>query len=216
MPTAIWKADEKIHALLREVADAHHPHLEEARILVLLRDHGARRRGRDVLGTAAKASPKDKALLGEEVDFIVTLSAEHWHEMEYRERRALLDHELCHCGRDEIEKKVRDPETGRKTTVTVYNWAMRGHDVEEFTAILGRHGAWRPELEDFARAARQLELFERPDSYEGSARADEDVEAKLDRLLEGVPGVQKNVTITAAVAPTLREASRRMKAAAGA
>jgi hypothetical protein len=35
-----------------------------------------------------------------------------------------------------------------------------GHDVEEFTAIVAKHGAWMPDLADFFKASAETPLFE--------------------------------------------------------
>ena len=65
-----------------------------------------------------------------------------WEKFDSRQGRIILDHELCHfAGQDDH---------GR--------WGRAGHDVEEFTAILKRHGLWSAELEVFVTAARQREL----------------------------------------------------------
>ena len=50
---------------------------------------------------------------------------------------ALVEHELYHCG------LARDPETGepKETRDGMPKYAIRGHDVEEFTGVVARYGA---------------------------------------------------------------------------
>ena len=36
---------------------------------------------------------------------------------------------------------------------------MRAHDVEEFSAIIKRHGLWKGDLEEFGKVIRQGDLF---------------------------------------------------------
>jgi hypothetical protein len=130
---------------------AHHTDLaaQDARLCILMRSPAATRRGKTVLGTAAKASAKDCALLGEDVQFIITLSQDDWKVMPDRQKRALLDHELCHC-RAEVDD---DGET---------KWSLAGHDIEEFTDILKRHGAWNDSIVQVVEVLQQLDLFGDP------------------------------------------------------
>src|SRR6185503_11644455 len=66
------------------------------------------------------------------------------------QRRALLDHELCHGARQHDAKgePVYD-ERGRPV------YRLRKHDIEEFTAIVSRHGCYKADLENFAAAIRR-------------------------------------------------------------
>jgi hypothetical protein len=54
-------------------------------------------------------------------------------------QEALLDHELQHCsaGTDDAGNKV---------------WYIQGHDVEDFHAIIRRHGLWSPALKKIETA----------------------------------------------------------------
>ena len=126
---------------LRDLIEAHHEHLSDARIVVLFRDPPSMSKGKLVLGTARKGTPAERALAAEEPDFVLMLAAGPWRSATVAQRLALLDHELCHC--------VGDTENG---------WSMRGHDVEDFTEIIERHGLWKEDLEEFGSAVRQLEL----------------------------------------------------------
>jgi hypothetical protein len=68
-------------------------------------------------------------------DYVITLAAKPWTQLDEAQRRALLDHELSHCVGEE------DPESGE------IRWTLRGHDFEDFCAVVERHGAWTPSLE---------------------------------------------------------------------
>lgn len=67
---------------------------------------------------------------------------------------ALLEHELYHCG-----QKVNDgtPVFSRETGLP--QWAIRGHDVEEFIGVVRRYGkdaaGWQ--VAEMVRAAAQYE-----------------------------------------------------------
>ena len=85
-----------------------------------------------------------------ELQLLVEVNWEAWFLLTPAQKVALIDHELCHFGREEDEK------TGEVTYVTL------PHDVEEFAAVVQRWGIWKHDLERFARAvtdAPQGELF---------------------------------------------------------
>jgi putative metallopeptidase len=205
MSATIWKCtDDRVLNLLSEVRNAHHSDLDEARIVVLFREPAAKKGGKTTLGTMAKASAKDRALLGEEdVDYILTLSSEDWHPASERWRRALLDHELSHCLRVEKEDKDGDP---------IVAWGTRGHDIEEFNAVLERHGAWKDDIAETVRILKQLPLFSEAQSQ---GEWERETGAKIDKILAdaGVPEdqIQRDVTLTAAHRPILEEAARKLR-----
>jgi hypothetical protein len=165
----IWRCtDDRVLNLLAEVRKAHHSDLAEARIVVLFREPAAKKGGKTTLGSMAKASAKDRALLGkEDIDYILTLSSEDWHEGSDRWHRALLDHELSHCidrGKlepilDENGQITRDVHDNPVEAIPEHKWSLRGHDIEEFNTILERHGAWKDDIAETVRILKQLPLF---------------------------------------------------------
>lgn len=140
-----------LYALLRDLVDAHHPELADAKIaLAWNRSWQPDVDGRVTLGQCKKVGDLEREvadLAG--YDFIIILRQVFWDDemVTDQQRRALLDHELCHAAvkLDEHGDPVID-ERGR----TVYR--LRKHDVEEFTAISERYGCWKSDLEAFARA----------------------------------------------------------------
>lgn len=137
-----------MYQLLNELVAAHHEDLVEARIaLAWCTSWKADVDGIVTLGKCRKASDLDREL--SEWDFIILLSREFWRDQMVTDvqRRALLDHELCHAAMsldEQGEPKV--DERGR----VVYR--VRKHDLEEFTAIAERYGCWKRDLETFNRA----------------------------------------------------------------
>jgi Putative phage metallopeptidase len=73
--------------------------------------------------------------------FLIELPLDVWNALPADSREALLDHELCHCLVDE------DPQTGALKP------KLAGHDLEEFVAVVRRHGLWKPDVEAMAKAA---------------------------------------------------------------
>ncbi len=71
--------------------------------------------------------------------FLMEIAWDTWQALSGPQRIALVDHELTHIGQD---------------------GEIVGHDVEEFAEIIGRHGAWKPDLTAFLEASRQQPLFQ--------------------------------------------------------
>ena len=119
---------EMVQQLVRDF----HPNLMMAKIGVIFRDEAPSSGGNEVWAKAAKADAKTNALLegaGQDtLDFLIWIAQNVWDHLETDQRRALIDHELTHCGGFEG------------------SWQMRGHDFEEFTDIVERYGFWRPSL----------------------------------------------------------------------
>ncbi len=82
------------------------------------------------LGRVKRVGDDIKATTADAPDFIVTVWDQWWFDADDNQRRALVDHLLCHCGYRVLEKKSY----------------LRHHDFEGFRAEVERHGAWSPEL----------------------------------------------------------------------
>lgn len=142
---------ERIYPMLEEIIAAHHDHLVDARIaLAWATAWKADADGIITLGKCKKASDLDRELMA--FDFVILLNRGFWYDLRVKDhqRRALLDHELCHASvkYDEAGDVAVD-ERGR----TVYR--IRKHDIEEFSAIVERHGTYKADLERFAQALRR-------------------------------------------------------------
>lgn len=153
-----------LHALLQSLVEKHHAHLAEAKIALLWRlNWKADADGHLILGQARKASDVDKEL--HNYDFAILLNYEVWASADFNkdQKRALVDHELCHCVR--ATTKDGDPkfdERGRPL------WRLRGHDLEEFDQIVIRHGCWKRHIEAFANAALKRGPLYKNDAVEAA------------------------------------------------
>src|SRR5262249_31231197 len=96
---------------------------------------------------------------GDSIDpfFVMLITKPAWDKMKKAQREALVDHELCHMDIDD--------ETGRPM--------IKPHEVEEFNAIVRRHGLWEESLELFFKSAKQipLPLKEKPAKVKKAAAA---------------------------------------------
>lgn len=146
MATQITRAHDA-ERLAQPIIDHHHPSLRGARILYCFTTAKRTRHGRTVYATAQKLSPVDRFLTSdtedseEGADFLVLIGAEEWASLSTPQKKALVDHELSHCVRDEEGVS-----------------GIVGHDLEEFRAIVERHGLWMPDVRAMADTMRQLTL----------------------------------------------------------
>jgi hypothetical protein len=125
---AEWKkADSEVIEMANVIIKAHHKHLEKARIGFSFRSEAIRSRGRATIGKAQKVP--DRMRLYVEYDFLIWLAQDYWDKGDYKFRKALIDHELCHCGYDDNG-----------------NPCMVPHDIEEFYDIVSRHGEWSADV----------------------------------------------------------------------
>ena len=146
-----------VERIAEQLIRRHHRHLLDVPIRYLFRDKAVVSRGRVVLGKARKVSGLAAHLVHlvrkdeppDQVEFfVIEIARDGWEGLTEAQRAALVDHELCHLGVD-----IPDDATSDRKLV------LRGHDLEEFAAVVERHGMWRPAIEDF-RAAAQLTLEE--------------------------------------------------------
>jgi hypothetical protein len=138
----------------------YHPHLEEASILYLFTTQERKKCDRVRLASAKKFSAMERYLSSLHVDaeasasidagadFLILFDVKQWSILRDDQRVALVDHECCHCARFEVITRHDDVELV---------WGIKGHDVEEFHAVLERHGFWQPDIQTMAQVV-QLKL----------------------------------------------------------
>ena len=129
----------------------------EARIDWLLKRDEKTRGGRQVLGTAHMPKVQGDlnpcfrwmlaSLFRRDSDFLIILDKSYWLDSSARLREILVFHELSHCihKRDKFGDLVYDMDERPV-------WALKGHDVEEFTSVVSRYGAWNDEIKQFCAA----------------------------------------------------------------
>lgn len=181
------KEGKPIFVMLNELIEKHHEHLTNARIaLAWNTTWKADVDGHTKLGQTKKASDLDRELAP--YDFVIMLRKEFFemHDTTEAQKRALLDHELCHadCRYDREGEPLVDAK-GR----TIYR--LRKHDLEEFSAVVGRHGIYKRDIEAFFSAAKRdrqgnlVDITGRKRPGNGTAVEDESEKgerAALDRL----------------------------------
>ena len=93
-----------------------------------MRDEATQSGGKTVVAKVSKVPDKLKPYIPDELDILITISEDQWIRAEAEQRKAIIDHELCHI----INKDV--------------GWGIRAHDVEEFAVIIDRYGLWNGDL----------------------------------------------------------------------
>ncbi len=144
----------------------HHRHLVDngyVRIEYVFRGECATSMGRDIWGKARKVTGLNAFIAREETGemdlaepepfFVIEIAWDIWTTLTGRQKVALVDHELSHCQMAENKDGDMVP-------------ALTGHDLEEFTEIVRRHGLWNKGTEHFAKvAADQLSLLDAPGGH---------------------------------------------------
>ena len=133
-----------------------HENLAAARIALAWRLRTKEDRDRKiVLGKCLKVTDLQKEF--HTYDFIILLNQEYWVRFDAKQKLALVDHELCHARPDLGNTGAqKTDERGRLV------WRHRKHDIEEFREIVQRHGCYKADLEEFAKAIRDRELVQQP------------------------------------------------------
>lgn len=137
-----------------------------------LRDHGPsvaflfrvgewKEQGRTILGTCSMPTVQGRhrplfAWMLEQVvgfipDFLFTFNRDWWEQATERQREILTFHEMEHAG--QAKDIFGEPRFSRATGEPV--WTITPHDVEEFTSVVRRYGAWDDGLVAFMAACNQ-------------------------------------------------------------
>lgn len=141
-----WSVCAEADPFVKDLVKAHHPHLAKARLVCLGKPKGPKAPRElvvvKVVTKQANALLKAVDPLSRQFDYALEVPLDVWTRMDRTQRTQVLDHALCHCaGQDD---------KGR--------WGLRVHDVEEFAAMLRRHGGYTAALREFIKEARQLSL----------------------------------------------------------
>ena len=161
-----------MYRLLEELVAAHHEDLTQARIaLAWCTSWKPDVDGIVTLGKCRKASDLDRELAA--FDFVILLRQSFWQDplVTDVQRRALLDHELCH-GTVKLDQHGEPVEDERGRLV----YRLRKHSIEEFTEVIERYGTYKSDLEYFDRAIERARQ-KADDQWVGYTSLQEDLRA---------------------------------------
>lgn len=164
-------------ALMEEIRAAHHPHLADVKVAMAWR-LGWRPDADGVLclGRCRKRGDLDREL--DSFDFVILLNKDAWQTLNTNERRALIDHELCHA--TVVIDADDNPKLDDQDRLVC---RIRKHDVEEFKAVTERHGLWTSHLAELAQAA--INDAQRPLLAEAEKSADQSDGDGSDKAADG-------------------------------
>lgn len=151
MPNKYEEAIE-VRKIAKPLVENRHTHLQDAKILYLFREKAWKSKGELTFGQATKLGGKTKALSGigydhDGFDFLIEIAKKEFEQMEKTQKEALVNHELCHCIKDENGK-----------------WKTVNHDFEGFRSELKDYGFWTNKLQFLKRDLKQMSLFEEHES----------------------------------------------------
>lgn len=115
-------------------------HLKRANILYLFTS--ADRVGKEGAAQAARFPRKLHPGARTKYDFVIAFAQPVWHRFTEKQRKALVYHELLHCGSDENG-----------------HFRIEPHDLEEFVAVVKVFGIWDDRVR---RMAEQIQLWDVP------------------------------------------------------
>lgn len=157
----VYSEAEAVEALAEQLIGLFHPHLAEARIKYVFVDKASTEDGRKVYGKAKKMGEDMKFLT--DLDFLITIGLDAYNELDEEQRTAAVDHLLERCAGEEDEK------TGEMS------YFLRKPDVQEFTSILRRRGAWQEGLNEFVSVAKALDIDQIAETATGQVAQTTDV-----------------------------------------
>jgi len=135
----IYTEAPEVAEIAKGLIEKYHQHLLGEDIEYVYRDKAAMKGDKVKLGTARKVSALPAFLSRQSTDpyFLMEIARDEWLSLDAKQREALVDHELCHFGVTEDGSRYIIP-----------------HDLEEFTAVVQRHGLWRPEVARMVNAGQ--------------------------------------------------------------
>ena len=133
-----------VESIAQGLIPNYHASLATARIQYCFSSDCWTKNGREQWGKVQKLSGLNEYLI--EKDFIVMVAMEKWNDLTEAQRTALVDHLLSGCLGEE------DEDTGE------YKWKVLDPEVQEYTDVLFRHGAWHEGLLDFVRQAKKVNI----------------------------------------------------------
>ena len=141
--TKYKEASRDVITTAQDLIAVYHPQLADANISFIFRDEPAISKGMEVWGKVKTVPAWLRAFPDfEDLHFVIEIAESIWATLDSNQRKALIDHELCHCKYDSDKEKA----------------SMRAHDFEEFTEIVERRGFWNPKLfmarDKFAQAVQ--------------------------------------------------------------
>lgn len=216
---ALYRNAKEVRQIARDLIDSYphmFGHLEGVRIEYFWRDKAQKKGAKVILGTASLVSGRHAllALKGglNEYDwadgkthafFVIEIAEDEWKHLSEHQRRALVAHEMMHCGKDDDDELI-----------------LVDHDLSEFRWIAQEFGLWKADLQSFVNACAhhaQPQLPFDTDARFSRLDVDEHGELLADQspvIPAGVTAGERvtSITIPAGSMDTLRAAAQALRA----
>jgi len=135
-----WVADEDITKLAEEIIGEYRKELKDVSIVYYCKEKASKKAGKLTLATAKKISPKDNVIHSfdgkPDVVFAIEIAADAWGQLNDIQKKAVLHHEICHCG-------FETDDNGNTTPI------IMPHDIEEFSEVVKEHGYYMKDIQIF-------------------------------------------------------------------
>lgn len=150
--------------IAESIIPQYHPHLVGVKICYLLKitpppkkkkkadNEASKPKKKITMAYTKKVSAQTNVIGDKDYTFLIVFDYNVWQNISDAGRLALVDHELCHCGMSE-EGEYLIP-----------------HDVEEFKAVIDRHGFWKSDVKNFAQSVLEAVPGEVPNEQEAVAQ----------------------------------------------
>jgi hypothetical protein len=169
-----WVADDVTTGLATEIINQYRPELKDVTIIYYFKEKAGKKVGKLILATAKKVSPKDNVIHSFEgkpdVVFAVEIAADTWNALSDIQKRAVLHHELCHCGFESDDLGNLEP-------------VIMPHDIEEFSTVVEEHGYYMKDIQEFA--ATVLEKEEKDKEKDKKVEKDKKTDKDKDTTKKG-------------------------------
>ncbi len=147
----IFAYSSEVKTMASKLIDRFHPHLVDAKdkVAYFIKE------GLTSAGKCKRCTAFERHVM-EGIMFIILIDRDFWNAAMPDQKLALVDHELCHIGRN---TQTMEGEEGKAVkawcdAADPKSWKLVDHDVEEFGAIIKRHGLWDSSREKFGEAVR--------------------------------------------------------------
>lgn len=143
-----WLAEEETVTMAEGIIKDHRPELIGVNIIYFFREKAGKKAGKVTLATAKKVAPKENVIHSFEgkpdVVFAIEIANDAWHALAEIQKKAVLHHELCHCG-------FETDDNGNTEAVIL------PHDIEEFSTVVKEHGYYLKDIQDFVAGVLEKE-----------------------------------------------------------
>lgn len=143
---SVFISDARLEKLGKARIAEFYPHLKDLNISFLFQEKARKSGDKIIAGKCSKVGDREFFLHGH--DIIIEIAQDIYLGSSAEINNAVMDHELAHIGikKDKDGLDAYDSKTGR---IKLF---IKKHDLQEFTEIYERHGAYHEDIYNFVNA----------------------------------------------------------------